>query len=90
MEYFGSNGIEFFVAMGLTRKPFSPQFKEAIEHFQLEPKQIAMVGDNLFTDILGANNAGLFSIKIPAIDPKSEPFYFGLMRFLEGIVLLLL
>lgn len=30
------------------------------------------VGDQIYTDILGANNAGIYSILLDPIDPKEE------------------
>jgi len=50
-------------AMGI-RKPNPRIFQLALDHWGLAPEQAAMVGDTLGADILGAHNAGLFSIWI--------------------------
>ncbi len=44
------------------RKPNPRIFDMALEHWNFAPEQVAMVGDTLGADILGAKNAGLFSI----------------------------
>ena len=44
------------------RKPHPKIFKLAVEHFQVEPQEMAMVGDTLGADILGANQVGIHSI----------------------------
>lgn len=48
-------------AVGI-RKPNPRIFEAALTNWQLQPKQVAMVGDTLGADILGARNAGLYSI----------------------------
>ncbi len=44
------------------RKPAPDIFRDALAHWHLPPEQVAMVGDTLNADILGANRTGLFSI----------------------------
>ena len=44
------------------RKPNPRIFEIGLENWSLAPHQVAMVGDTLGADILGARNAGLFSI----------------------------
>ena len=44
------------------RKPNPRIFRIALEHWGISPSQAAMVGDSLGADILGARNAGLYSI----------------------------
>jgi len=39
-------------------------FQAALEHFQVRPAAAAMVGDLLQTDVLGANQMGIYSIWI--------------------------
>jgi HAD superfamily hydrolase (TIGR01549 family) len=46
------------------RKPNPRIFQHALEHWGIVPQRAAMVGDTLGADILGAHNAGLFSIWI--------------------------
>jgi putative hydrolase of the HAD superfamily len=46
------------------RKPDERIFRLALDHFGVPPEQVAMVGDSLEADILGANQMGLYSIWI--------------------------
>jgi putative hydrolase of the HAD superfamily len=50
-------------ALGV-RKPNPKIFRDALERMNLLPQKVAMVGDTLGADILGARNAGIFSIWI--------------------------
>ena len=50
------------------KKPFSKGIKECLEEFGMEPHQCALVGDQIYTDTLGANNAGVMPILVRAID----------------------
>ena len=49
-------------------KPFSKGIRECLEKFQLDPASCALVGDQIFTDTLGANGCGVTSILVKAID----------------------
>jgi len=44
------------------RKPNPEIFRRALQHWGMGPHETAMVGDSLGADVLGARNAGLFSI----------------------------
>ncbi len=44
------------------RKPDTTIFKQALDNWGFRPAEVAMVGDTLEADILGANRAGIFSI----------------------------
>ena len=49
-------------------KPFSKGIKECLEKYGMDPKKCALVGDQIFTDTLGANCTGVTSILVKAID----------------------
>lgn len=51
-------------------KPFKFGFKKAIKYLQEENNNIAVVGDQIFTDIIGANRCRLFSILVKPIQEK--------------------
>ncbi|MEM9484385.1 MAG: YqeG family HAD IIIA-type phosphatase [Cyanobacteria bacterium P01_F01_bin.116] len=61
-------GVEsFYIAAG---KPSRRKLRAAVEQMQLPHHQIAMVGDRLFTDVLGGNRLGLFTVLVePMLDP---------------------
>ena len=50
------------------KKPFSKGIRECLHKFSLPAQACALVGDQIFTDTLGANCAGLTSILVTAID----------------------
>ena len=49
------------------KKPFSRGIRECLTRFSLDPAHCALVGDQIYTDVLGANCAGVQSILISAI-----------------------
>lgn len=49
------------------KKPFSRGIRACLARFSLEPARCALVGDQIYTDVLGANCAGVQSILIRAI-----------------------
>ncbi len=50
------------------RKPFSKGIRECLDRFGVPASQAALVGDQIYTDTLGANSAGVRSILVKAID----------------------
>ena len=49
-------------------KPFPKGIRECLDTYQLDPKVCALVGDQIFTDTLGANGCGVTSILVSAIN----------------------
>ena len=49
-------------------KPFSKGIRECLKKYQMNPNECALVGDQIFTDTLGANCTGVTSILVKAID----------------------
>ena len=49
-------------------KPFSKGIRECLGKYQLDPEECALVGDQIFTDTLGANCTGVTSILVKAIN----------------------
>ena len=49
------------------KKPFQRGIRAAKEKYGLPPAQTALVGDQIYTDVLGANCGGLTSILVRAI-----------------------
>ena len=49
-------------------KPFPKGIRECLAKYAIDPKECALVGDQIFTDTLGANGCGVTSILINAID----------------------
>ena len=49
-------------------KPFPKGITECLEKYQIDPKECALVGDQIFTDTMGAIGCGVMSILVKAID----------------------
>ncbi len=67
-------------------KPSRRAFRKAIEQMQLSPEEVAVVGDQIFTDVLGGNRLGLHTILVTPISEK-EFIWTRFPRMLERIVL---
>ena len=50
------------------KKPFSKGIRECLVRYDLQASDCALVGDQIYTDTLGANGCGVFSILVKAID----------------------
>jgi HAD superfamily phosphatase (TIGR01668 family) len=61
------------VALPLAGKPFRIAFRRGLEHLGTEPAATAMIGDQLFTDVLGANLAGITSILVRPLSAGGLP-----------------
>lgn len=68
------------------RKPLQVGFKKAIKLLDLKPENIAMVGDQVFTDVLGANISKMVSVYVDPIDRK-EYWYTSWKRPIEDLIL---
>ena len=70
----------------LALKPRKDKYEKIIKEYNLKPMEIAAIGDQLCTDILGANRMGIRSI---LINPISNVDFFATVfnRFLEKIIM---
>ena len=69
-------------------KPKKDSYLKAFERMELKSHEVVAIGDQLFTDCLGAKNAGIKFIKVGIID-KKEPPHIKLKRILEKPIELL-
>lgn len=69
-----------------SRKPFKTKYKKILSLYKFKIDEIACIGDQLLTDILGANRMGFTSIFINKI-AKYEIFPTKVNRFLEKKIL---
>ena len=51
-------------------KPLKKGFKKAIEYLQEKPENIAAVGDQIFTDVIGANRSKVKAILVKPLEEK--------------------
>jgi HAD superfamily phosphatase (TIGR01668 family) len=67
-----------FVANAL--KPFPLGCRAAVRKMRFRPSRTALVGDQLFADVMAARLAGLTSILVRPIHPEYEPWLTRLKR----------
>ena len=67
-------------------KPARKNYLHAMEIMGTDQTNTLFVGDQLFTDVWGANRTGLYSILVKPINPKEE-IQIVLKRYLEAVVL---
>lgn len=67
-------------------KPNPKGYRKAMELMGTEEKNTLFVGDQLFTDVWGANKTGIYAVLVKPIHPKEE-IQIVLKRYLEKIVL---
>ena len=69
------------------KKPFKKGFYRAQKLLEIEKsEEIAVVGDQLFTDIIGANRAKMVPILVQPVD-KKDLWYTKIKRPIENIVI---
>lgn len=56
--------------INFAKKPFKSGFLKVKQKMNLENKNIGVVGDQIMTDIIGANRCKMFSILVKPIDKK--------------------
>lgn len=59
--------------LGHAGKPKGDGFRAAMEQMGRTPAQTAMVGDQLFTDMLGAKRAGVLALMVEPVELKGNP-----------------
>lgn len=74
-----------FVAKAL--KPLPMGLRRAIRQMQFDPQRTAMVGDQLFADVMAGRLAGLTTVMVRPIHPEEEPWFARLKRPLERMML---
>lgn len=76
-------GAEYIFKAG---KPGAAGYEAAMKKMGVTKEQTVSVGDQIFTDMWGANRAGIHSVLVAPIGKKEE-FQIVLKRYLEKIVL---
>ena len=72
-------------------KPRKSAFRPALELMNVSPDRVAVIGDQIFTDILGGNRLGLYTILVRPLSRReffgtriSRVFEKAILRALEG------
>ena len=74
----GGRVMQVAETLGLTAvpragKPFPVAFRRAMETLRTEPSSTCAVGDQLFTDMLGANWLGLTTVLVDPLGKRESP-----------------
>lgn len=70
-----------------SRKPFSKKFISILKQYQLKKEEVCIVGDQLFTDILGGNKVGIYTCLVNPLT-KEDFILTKITRILEKIMFL--
>ncbi len=54
------------------KKPFQAGYKQIFSKLKYKPEEVAMVGDQIFTDVFGGNSHGMFTIFVHSIDKQRK------------------
>lgn len=68
-------------------KPLKSGYRLMMRSMRTNEKNTVLIGDQLFTDILGANRVGIKSILVSAIEPGRETLFIKLKRRFEVFLL---
>lgn len=68
------------------RKPLRGSFMRAVTLMAAKPAEVAVIGDQIFTDVLGGNRSGLYTILVKPL-AKSEFYGTKISRAMEFFVL---
>lgn len=71
-------------------KPSQKGFAQAMEIMNTSLKDTVHFGDQLFTDVWGANRAGMTVYLVAPLDTSHEPFWIRVKRVLEKFVFFVL
>lgn len=68
------------------KKPTRTPFQDAVQRLGLSPKEIVVIGDQMFTDVLGGNRSGLYTILVVPV-AQTDGFFTRFNRGLERVAL---
>ena len=74
-----------FVAPAMKPLPFG--CNAAVKSMGFDKKTTAMIGDQVFADLLAGKLAGLFTILVTPLSPEQEPWFARIKRPFEKLVL---
>jgi hypothetical protein len=69
------------------RKPTARAFRRALAILGLKPSETLMIGDQMLTDVFGANRMGMLTLLVQPIAPKDEGILTRINRWLEKLVI---
>jgi len=79
---YGAVGNQFS-HISFAKKPLKFGFKKALKKLMLVPKEVAIIGDQLMTDIFGGNRMGFYPILVNPIKQKTDKLPTRINRIIE-------
>lgn len=73
--------------LAMACKPFPFVLRKLLREKNLDPQHVAMVGDQIFADIIAGNLANISTILIKPMAPEQEPLFTRIKRPFERLVL---
>ena len=80
--------VEYCTYIYKAGKPGAAGYKKAMEQMGTDVTNTIFVGDQILTDVWGANRAGIRSVMVKPVLKWKEEIQIILKRFLEAIILL--
>ncbi len=80
--------VEYCTYIYKAGKPGTAGYKKAMEQMGTDVTNTIFVGDQILTDVWGANRAGIRSVMVQPVKKWHEEIQIILKRFLEAIILL--
>lgn len=81
-KYLSDYPLDFIAKAG---KPLKKSYLTAMSKIGAKPSETAFIGDQIFTDVLGANTVGLTTILVTPIESIENSFFY-IKRALEKII----
>lgn len=82
-----SLGLPAITAMFFDRKPYPDPFLKGMKVLESEPENTAIIGDQVFTDIIGGNRLGLLTVLVKPLGPDHWTTVLMGRRRKESIIL---
>jgi len=73
--------------VSLAMKPLPWGVRTALKRIESPPSQTALVGDQVFADVMAGRMAGVRTILVDPIHPEEEPLFTRLKRLPERVIL---
>lgn len=68
-RYFELLGIDY---IGFAHKPLKKNFRKACEKLKLNPEDILVIGDDIFSDIYGGRRNGMKTVKVNGVQKEKS------------------
>ena len=76
-------GVDFVARAFCGRKPFPGGFREALRRIDIPASQAAMIGDQVFADVLGGKLVGCVTVLVDPVSPTNEFIGTRIVRCVE-------